>query len=120
MTSRYREALQAIVALIDGEWDHPALVKEGPLLPYAEANIRAIARRAVGEPTPQDSAHWAFQAVETYAKKTGLSPEEDTETAIQDLLTDLRHLCDLQGWDFDTIDRRAWRHYYEETRGEPR
>ena len=31
-----------------------------------------------------------------------------------DMLTDLRHLCDVKGWDFADLDRQAYQHYIEE------
>lgn len=31
-----------------------------------------------------------------------------------DILTDLRHLCDVQEWDFAELDRIAYEHYIEE------
>lgn len=30
------------------------------------------------------------------------------------MLTDLRHLCDVKGWDFADLDRQAYQHYREE------
>lgn len=38
--------------------------------------------------------------------------DDDTaETAVRDVLTDLRHLCDLMGWSFATLDQEAHRGY---------
>ena len=31
-----------------------------------------------------------------------------------DMLTDLRHLCDVKGWDFADLDRQAYAHYTAE------
>jgi len=28
-----------------------------------------------------------------------------------DMLPDLRHLCDAEGWDFADLDRQAYQHY---------
>lgn len=36
------------------------------------------------------------------------------EQAIVDLMSDLRHLCDLQGRDYYKLDRRAYRVYASE------
>ena len=33
---------------------------------------------------------------------------------VTDILTDLRHLCDVKGWDFADLDRQAYQHYIEE------
>jgi hypothetical protein len=45
------EALQAIKARIDGEWDNPALAKFGNLhgLTYTMADVYAIATEAIQE-----------------------------------------------------------------------
>jgi len=33
---------------------------------------------------------------------------------VTDMLTDLRHLCDVNGWDFADLDRQAYQHYRTE------
>ena len=33
---------------------------------------------------------------------------------VTDMLTDLRHLCDVNGWDFAELDRQAYDHYVTE------
>ncbi|MFV1626843.1 hypothetical protein VWY34_14240 [Phaeobacter sp. JH20_02] len=41
--------------------------------------------------------------------------DDDTAaTAVRDVLTDLRHLCDLMGWDFAQMDKEAHRGYQVE------
>jgi hypothetical protein len=41
--------------------------------------------------------------------------DDDTaEVGVQDLLTDLLHLCDLAGWNFSTIKDAAHRNYNRE------
>lgn len=42
----------------------------------------------------------------------------DADCIISDLLSDLRHLCDALGEDFDTESERGARHYAAEIRGE--
>jgi hypothetical protein len=37
-----------------------------------------------------------------------------SEDGIADLLTDIRHLCDVLNLDFATLDARAYRHYSAE------
>ena len=68
-----------------------------------ESDIVRNARRAA----------WARLALETFAAATGLDldPEHDgPETAIGDLLTDLRHYVAALGLDFDEMsDRSAYR-----------
>lgn len=45
------------------------------------------------------------------------SAPEDPETVIQDVLADLRHLCDALGLDFGLVDSRAYSHYAAELHG---
>lgn len=33
---------------------------------------------------------------------------------VTDMLVDLRHLCDVRGWDFADLDRQAYQHYLVE------
>jgi len=33
---------------------------------------------------------------------------------VTDMLTDLRHLCDVKGWDFADLDRQAYQRYLTE------
>ena len=58
-------------------------------------------------------AGFALTALLTYAE-FGV----DAETIICDLLSDLRHLCDALGEDFDTESARGERHYAAEIRGQ--
>ena len=44
------------------------------------------------------------------------SPNKDTETNIINMLTDLRHLCFRQGYDFANLDQQAAHYYHEETK----
>lgn len=45
--------------------------------------------------TNTDRCKWAMAAVQTFADVTGLDTASDTETAIQDLLSDLMHTEEL-------------------------
>jgi hypothetical protein len=54
----------------------------------------------------EQRAHWAAIAVDAFAKETGMS-EEDGSTCIQDLITDLQHLCYQCGLDWEEITRIA-------------
>jgi hypothetical protein len=45
--ARLRSALSAIVARVNGEWDHPALVAYGPLQTDSAADCYAIAEAAL-------------------------------------------------------------------------
>lgn len=42
---------------------------------------------------------------------------EERESAIVDVLTDLRHLCQVEGFDFANLDARAADHYAVERSG---
>lgn len=53
-------------------------------------------------------------ALETYASSTGLGDPALDDSVVADLLTDLRHWCDLQSWSFAELDRRAYNHYLHE------
>jgi len=44
--------------------------------------------------------------------------EPNNATSVTDVLTDLRHLCEAHGWDFDALDRMAYQHYLAEKAGE--
>lgn len=48
--------------------------------------------------------------IERYCEEQGT----ETEATIRDVLTDLRHLCDVHDLDFGEIDRRAYEGYCEE------
>jgi hypothetical protein len=67
----------------------------------------------------QKRAEAAFVAVKKHAWYidgiTGFNiKSEDYECAIIDLLTNLRHLCDRDGFDYDRLDNIACHHHFEE------
>lgn len=67
--------------------------------------------------TNNDRAKWAEAAVQAFADVTGLDTSKDADgfdTAISDLLADIRHLCDREGLDMGEMDRRAHKRYLEE------
>lgn len=78
------------------------------------------------EPNNADRALWARNALTVFTVETfgGDDPSEmdsgDLENAICDLITDLLHLADQQGFDADEVLRSATFHYeaekYEEAR----
>lgn len=82
------------------------------------------------EPTNEDRAAWAHQALITYAKivshhagdLVALKEGSDlgvAEEFLGDLLCDLRHWADtIEGLDFDQINSGAQRSYQEELEGE--
>lgn len=62
----------------------------------------------------QVRASWAADAVDTYARTTGVV-RESAWTALSNLLNDARHLCDALGIDWDDVSRPF--HYDEDIRG---
>lgn len=58
-----------------------------------------------------DRSHWAEIAVRAFQVATGT----DDEDALSDLLTDLMHWSDRNGFDFQAACKRALSHYSEET-----
>lgn len=60
--------------------------------------------------TNEDRAWWASEAVDAYQHIT----KTDNDSALSDLLTDLRHYADLVGADWDAVIARAERRYDEE------
>ena len=62
-------------------------------------------------PTNENRANWAENAINNYCQETG---DDDTETGMTDLLADMMHLCDRDGFDFSTSLARAEMHYLEE------
>jgi hypothetical protein len=72
------------------------------------------------EAKPEDTQHnntrragFAVTALLAYSQY-GVDPD----TCISDFLSDLRHLCDALGEDFDTQSARGQNHYAAEIRGE--
>lgn len=62
-------------------------------------------------------ASYGSEAVRAYGATTHMLDEEP-ETAISDLVGDLRHLCDSLGLDFDELADNGTSHYEAEIRGE--
>ncbi|USH45367.1 hypothetical protein SEA_RUTHIEJR_89 [Mycobacterium phage Ruthiejr] len=61
-------------------------------------------------------AAFAAEALVAYVRRVG-DPGE-LETAVTDLLGDLRHLCDALGLDFEDAAEMSFCHYDAEIRGE--
>ncbi|UUG69778.1 MazG-like nucleotide pyrophosphohydrolase [Mycobacterium phage OmniCritical] len=61
-------------------------------------------------------AGFAAEALVAYVRRVG-DPGE-LETAVTDLLGDLRHLCDALGFDFGDVAEVSFCHYDAEIRGE--
>ena len=54
-------------------------------------------------------------ALDAYAESTGLGCPTIDDAVVSDLITDLHHWCDKQGWCFMELCNRALAHYLEET-----
>lgn len=67
------------------------------------------------EPTNDQRASWAKEAVMAHVGARGDTPDTDEKTGVVDLLTDLMHLCDEAGLDFDAALEAARSHYEAET-----
>ena len=66
-------------------------------------------------PNNEERAEWAQASLDVYTKLTGLTKEDGLQTAIVDLIGDLRHLADSKGIDWDEVKARANDHYSAET-----
>lgn len=59
-------------------------------------------------------AGWAMEAIKAHNDATGIG-DEDMETQLSDLVTNLRHVADAQKVDWSEVERRALGHYDAET-----
>lgn len=64
-------------------------------------------------PTPKDNA-WRIHLMIQSFKSTGIYAN-DPATNIVDILTDIRHFCDLRQINYEAVDRIASMHYDAET-----
>ena len=64
--------------------------------------------------TNEKRAQWAERAVAGYENAKCPCMRSDPESCIQDLLTDLRHLCDREDVDWDRMLRMVDIHHSEE------
>jgi hypothetical protein len=71
-----------------------------------------------GIPTLFRSARLGEESLRLYARRTGLDFDLDTEIALSDLLADLRHFCDREGFDYERYAARARNNYCREVDGE--
>ena len=69
-------------------------------------------------PTNEYRVTVAAKIVEKYAKKSGLENDE-LETQVSDLVSDLRHFCAFKGVPFSEVLRRSENHFTAEVTGEP-
>lgn len=69
----------------------------------------------MSEVTNRQRADWAGEAVQTFKRATGLDRSgDDDETALHDLIVDLRHWCDSKGLDFDGKCEASQAAYHQE------
>jgi len=77
------------------------------------------------EPTNADRAEWALEALAVFTRRTyggddpGSMDRGDLETAVYDLIADLLHYADRQGFDTDAVLAAAVLHFKAEKREEP-
>lgn len=62
-------------------------------------------------------AGFASCAVVAYATRTGALTSDPLQTVVTDLVTDLRHLCDTQGFDWDALAEDGSERYRDELNG---
>lgn len=68
--------------------------------------------------TLREQAHFAREALVAYSH--GEMEADEAEVWVVDLLADLMHLCDQEGWDFRTMVNTARRdQYLSDINGEP-
>lgn len=63
-------------------------------------------------------SEWAAHALDTFSRDTyhrPLGAGEDNETTASDLVADIRHWCDRNGVEWESVLRRAEGHYADET-----
>lgn len=66
-------------------------------------------------PSNFQRAQWAEDAVEHFGRATDMDTAgEDLETMTQDLLCNMMHLCDVEGFDFDRLLESARSCYQDE------
>jgi hypothetical protein len=121
------EAEQAAItaACEAGTCDHPDCAAMGAMIASRE-----YAAQSPADPTPCERAQqimdeWnqsdddqdnnARRAARILLAIAPAYDDADTETGIQDALSDLMHLCDLAGWSFHDMAGAAFRNYTRET-----
>jgi hypothetical protein len=62
-----------------------------------------------------ERASWAWNAMETFMKETGLADDDVFETVAGDFLGDFLHMCDLLGVDFEELLEKGREHHRVET-----
>lgn len=94
---------------------HPADCEYCKATSAADAVLQTTQRVTRETPDPEhmnaNRSGFASAAVEHFQEQTGT----DDEDAVADLLADLMHFCDRDGYDFDAELARARMHYTEET-----
>jgi len=61
-----------------------------------------------------DRAARARRLVNLYRKEVGHEGSEELYTSVGDLLADLRHLCEVEGLDWDEVDSDGETNFEEE------
>lgn len=119
------EALKRCIPIIeencpDDNYD-PAYSPEAEVLALARAAIAGqTGQPSTSEPTNQDRAGWASDALAVFTAATFSGDHPDTmqrgdlESAITDLITDLLHLADQKGFDPQRIFEQGKAHFKTE------
>lgn len=69
----------------------------------------------MSESTNEERAQWADNAIQLFARETGLDGAgEEDETKLKDLLADIRHWCDQKGLDYEQINDHSFGVHAEE------
>jgi len=111
----------------------PASLPDGPQDGADEMSVRDLSRLPWdGDGTmrdgsaPADIVHdntrragFALDALRGYADRIGAGGSGPIEQDIRDLLSDLRHLCDAVGADFEDLTRLAASYHNSEVHGRP-
>ena len=63
----------------------------------------------------KERAELIGKLIEVYAQ----NPKDDHESNVKDLLTDIRHFCDVHDLAYSELDRAAHRNYLEEWQEDP-
>lgn len=116
----------AIEAIYPATVPEPAVASVGGLEQYLPRFPRELSHH-VGDEGHDNITRAGFAAhgVVAHARRTGLLCEqngqiindENLDTAVGDLLANLRHLCDAADLDWDELTHLAAQHHHDELRG---
>lgn len=111
------EHLKACPPCLQDALERHVTIPGGKVAELAQQVAQDHPRPRTEEPTNEERAGWAMDAVQIFARKTGLDIRpgfDGLEVAVQDLLTDIMHLCDAYAVEFLEVLGAAGRRYQEE------